>query len=58
MPSYSVRGPDGRTYTLEGPANASKESLQFAILQHITEEQQRAARAAQEQARNVPPPPP
>lgn len=35
MPIYSVQGPDGRIYDIEGPAGASDESIISALEQHL-----------------------
>jgi hypothetical protein len=35
MPRYKVTMPDGRTYSIEGPAGASKEQVIAAIQRRI-----------------------
>ena len=31
MPLYSIKGPDGKTYSIQGPAGASREQVIQAI---------------------------
>ena len=35
MPIYSIKGPDGKTYSLEGPAGASRDQ----VIQEIKKQQ-------------------
>ena len=35
MPIYSIKGPDGKTYSLEGPAGATREQ----VIQEVKKQQ-------------------
>ena len=39
MPTYSVRGPDGYTYSIDGPEGASRDEVIAAIQQRLGEQQ-------------------
>jgi hypothetical protein len=40
MPLYSIKGPDGKTYSIQGPAGASREQVIQAIQEKQSQPQQ------------------
>ena len=43
MPTYSIQGPDGKTYSIDGPPNATREQIIGAIQARMQQQQQPAA---------------
>jgi len=40
MPTYSIQGPDGKTYSIDGPPNATREQIIGAIQARMQQQQQ------------------
>ena len=43
MPTYSIQGPDGKTYSIDGPPNATREQIIGAIQARMQQQQAQAA---------------
>jgi len=40
MPLYSIKGPDGKTYSINGPAGASRDEVISAIQNQLSQQEQ------------------